>query len=61
MANYRDRRVAQEILKEVNDILHKKYSDLNNTRKELIMQRQKLLQLSNSQRELEIEKKMIKS
>lgn len=24
MANYRDRRVAQEILKEVNDILHKK-------------------------------------
>ncbi|RHH69566.1 MULTISPECIES: 30S ribosome-binding factor RbfA [Vagococcus] len=27
MANYRDRRVAQEILKEVNDILHKKVRD----------------------------------
>ncbi|WP_326716614.1 30S ribosome-binding factor RbfA [Vagococcus jeotgali] len=27
MANYRDRRVAQEILKEVNDILRKKVRD----------------------------------
>ena len=27
MANYRDRRVAQEILKEVNNILHKKVRD----------------------------------
>ncbi len=25
MANYRDRRVGQEILKEVNDILRKKF------------------------------------
>ncbi len=27
MANYRDRRVGQEILKEVNDILRKKVRD----------------------------------
>ena len=27
MVKYRDRRVAQEILKEVNDILHKKVRD----------------------------------
>ena len=27
MANYRDRRVGQEILKEVNDILRKRYVD----------------------------------